>query len=134
MLIVWRDKPPRESELKVRKTRSGQMRGQRSGSPKVDYRSGVGAALILFGCALSGCSIPVADLPVIGLPAGAPARPADPAAYPAVHDMPAARTEPILDPADQAKIETDLIHARDRQAAAAGNPPKPQNQNKPTDQ
>ncbi len=100
------------------------MWGQRL--EKASHRFGVGAVLLLIGCALGGCSIPVADLPLIGVPAGAPARPTDAAVYPAVHDMPAARTEPTLDPADQAKIETDLIQARDRQAAVAGHPAKSQ--------
>ncbi|MDR3468861.1 MAG: hypothetical protein P4M07_23265 [Xanthobacteraceae bacterium] len=84
------------------------------------------AMVAVLGCLLGGCSIPVADLPIVGLPAGAPTRPAEPGVYPAVHDMPAARTEPTLDPADQAKMETDLIHARDRQAAVAGRPAKAQ--------
>lgn len=97
------------------------MQGPR---PKVVRRSAA-LGLALIGCMLGGCSVPVADLPVIGLPAGAPARPAEAGVYPAVHDMPAARTEQPLDPADQAKIETDLKHARDRQAAAAGHPAKP---------
>lgn len=92
--------------------------------------------MAVLGCLMGGCSVPVADLPIVGLPAGAPARPAEPGVYPAVHDMPAARTEPTLDPADQAKIETDLIHARNHQAAVAGRPPKSQDQSqdKPTDQ
>ncbi len=82
------------------------------------------AALVVVGGALGGCSVPVADLPLVGLPAGAPVRPTDAAVYPAVHDMPVARTEPMLDPTDQAKIEKDLIRARDQQAAATGHPVK----------
>ena len=66
-----------------------------------------------------------------GLPAGAPARPPEPGVYPAVHDMPAARAEPTLDPSDQARIETDLVHARERQAAAVGRASK---SDKPSDQ
>jgi hypothetical protein len=83
-------------------------------------RRSAATAAALLGLALGGCSVPLADLPVVGLPAGAPARPAEPVAYPAVHDMPAARTEPVLDPAEQVKIENDLKTARDRQEAAAG--------------
>lgn len=67
------------------------------------------------GVALGGCSVPVADLPVIGLPSGSPTRPADPTPYPAVHDMPANRTDPVLDPAEQAKLSSDLKAVRDRQ-------------------
>jgi hypothetical protein len=97
-------------------------------------RGAIGVALVLLGSALGGCSIPLADLPVVGLPAGAPARPADAdaAVYPAVHDMPAARSEPTLDPADQSKVESDLIHARERQAVAVGRSAKPSD--KPADQ
>jgi len=101
------------------------------GSKQAILRRGAGVALVLAGCLLGGCSVPVADLPVVGLPAGAPARPAEAGVYPAVHDMPAQRTEPTLDPSDQAKIETDLIHARDRQAAAVGRAAK---SDKPSDQ
>jgi hypothetical protein len=88
-------------------------------------------ALVLIGGLLGGCSVPVADLPIVGLPAGAPARPPEPGVYPAVHDMPAARAEPTLDPSDQARIETDLVHARERQAAAVGRASK---SDKPSDQ
>ena len=91
--------------------------------PEILRRS-ASVVLVLTGCLLGGCSVPVADLPIVGVPAGVPARPTDPGVYPAVHDMPAARTEPTLDPADQAKIETDLIHARDRQATVAGHAAK----------
>lgn len=94
-------------------------------------RASAAVGLALLGALLGGCSIPLSDLPVVGLPAGAPARPAEQAAYPAVHDIPAARTEQPLDPADQAKMESDLVKARERQAAAAGHP-KPQD--KPDEQ
>jgi hypothetical protein len=83
------------------------------------------AAIALAGLGLAGCSIPMADLPGIGLPAGAPARGADPAVYPAVHDMPAARTTPVLDPDEQTRIESDLKSARDRQAGVSGQSIKP---------
>jgi len=68
---------------------------------------------------LASCSVPIADLPVVGVPEGAPARPKDPGAFPAVHDMPAAREQPALAPAEQAKIESELAAARDRQSKAA---------------
>lgn len=76
-------------------------------------------ALALPILALGACSVPLADLPVVGVPAGAPARPAEPGAYPAVHDMPAARTDPVLDPTEQAKVEKDLQAVRQRQEGAA---------------
>ena len=74
----------------------------------------IGAALL--GLGLAGCSTPIADLPLVGLPANTPARPATPAEYPAVHDIPAARAEAVLTPEQQEKIEKDLVAARNRQA------------------
>jgi hypothetical protein len=80
----------------------------------------VGAAL---GGALGGCSTgPLADLPqsIGGLPAGAPARPETPAAFPAVHDMPPQRRETLLEPDEQKRIQQDLERARDQQESKAG--------------
>ncbi len=71
----------------------------------------------MLALALAGCSIPIADLPIVGLPANLPARPATTAEYPAVHDIPAARTEAVLTPEQQEKIEKDLVAARNRQAS-----------------
>lgn len=90
------------------------------------------AALLALGLALGGCASTVADLPVVGAPAGLPQRPAQPGEYLPVHDIPTARSnEPTLAPADRAKLEADLIKARDRQAivtpaapAAKTSPPK----------
>lgn len=80
-------------------------------------RAGTIAALLALGLALGGCASTVADLPVVGAPAGLPARPAQPGEYLPVHDIPAARSAgTTLAPADQAKLEADLIKARDRQA------------------
>lgn len=77
------------------------------------------AGAIVATIPLSGCSVSVADLPIVGVPEGAPARPKDPGAFPAVHDMPAPREQSALDPAEQVKIESELAAARDRQAGAA---------------
>ena len=76
------------------------------------------AGAILATIPLAGCSS-VADLPIVGVPEGAPKRPANPGAFPAVHDMPAPREQTALDPAEQARIESEQAAARDRQAAAA---------------
>ncbi len=76
-------------------------------------------ALAVTSFGLTSCSVPIADLPVVGVPEGAPARPKDPGAFPAVHDMPAEREQPALAPAEQAKIESELAAARDRQSKAA---------------
>ncbi len=77
------------------------------------------AGLMVAAIPLAGCSVSVADLSMIGVPEGAPERPKDPGTFPAVHDMPADRADPALDRAEQARIESELAAARDRQAAAA---------------
>ncbi|RIK98155.1 MAG: hypothetical protein DCC74_05235 [Proteobacteria bacterium] len=61
----------------------------------------------------------VADLPMVGLPEGAPARPADPGAFPAVHDIPASREQTLLDAAERERIQRELTAARERQSGAA---------------
>lgn len=88
--------------------------GRRASLSGVAVLAAAAAAL-----SLGGCSVPVADLPVIGLPSGAPARPAESAAYPAVHDIPSARTDPTLSADEQSKVEDDLKAARARQAGQA---------------
>ena len=76
-----------------------------------------GAALAAL---LGGCASTIADnAPVIGLPEGVPERPATPADYPAVHDMPPRRAETPLTKEEQQKLEKDLIEARDGQSKAA---------------
>lgn len=72
--------------------------------------------LAIMGVSLGACSSMVADLPVVGLPANAPARPADPGKFLPVHDIPKAPDAPLMAPAEQARIEAELIAARDRQA------------------
>jgi hypothetical protein len=78
---------------------------------------------------LVGCSPgPMIDrLPEgVGLPAGAPARPTASYQYPAVHDMPPARSAQPLSEDEQLKLEKDLAKLRDRQAReAAGTPETP---------
>ena len=75
--------------------------------------------LLLSALALGGCSISIADLPLVGTPADAPARPKEAGAYLPVHDLPPDRAEPELAPAERAKIQAELVAARDRQASAA---------------
>jgi len=62
----------------------------------------------------------MSEMPAIGLPADAPARPTEPAVYPAVHDMPPPRTAAVLTDLEQQKVEDDLMAARNRQQGAAG--------------
>jgi hypothetical protein len=88
------------------------------------------APAVLSGCASSiggsvGDHLPTA---AGGLPEGTPQRPATPAAYPAVHEMPPSRENQVLTYDEQKKLENDLIAARTRAAAsgkatATGNPP-----------
>ena len=77
------------------------------------------AALFCAAVALSGCSSQIADLPLVGTPADAPARPKEPGAYLPVNDLPPDREEAAMDPKTRAKIQAELIAARDRQAAAS---------------
>jgi hypothetical protein len=79
-------------------------------------------ALLLSALALSGCASSIADMPLLGSPAG-PARPKDADAWLPVHDLPPDRDQPELAPAERAKIEAELVAARDRQASAAAKDP-----------
>lgn len=72
----------------------------------------------LLSLALGGCSTSIADLP-FGTASDAPDKPKDVSAYPAVHDLPAPRDEAAMAPAEQTKVEQELIAARDHQASAA---------------
>ena len=76
-------------------------------------------ALLASALAVGGCSTQIADLPGVGLPADAPERPKEAGAYLPVHDLPPDRNEAAMKPADQAKIQAELIAARERQAAAS---------------
>jgi hypothetical protein len=86
-------------------------------------------AAALAACAsalLSGCSgSMIADhMPtaVGGLPEAAPARPATEAAYPAVHNMPPARSTAPLNDAQQKQLEDDLVAARNRYGGSPDTP------------
>ena len=85
-------------------------------------RAGVPAVVVLLtvalGLPLGGCASTIADMPMVGTPAGAPARPAQPGEYLPVHDLPTSREGTAMAPAEQAKIQAELIAARDRQAVA----------------
>jgi hypothetical protein len=82
------------------------------------------AALLAAAAILAGCSAStVADhMPVAagGLPEAVPQRPATPAPYPAVHDLPPKRQETVLSYEEQKKLEDDLIAAGKKAAGAAG--------------
>src|SRR3954469_5298108 len=82
-------------------------------------KQGLALAALLLALPVGGCATSIADLPVVGVPADAPARPKETGAYPAVHDMPQDRPEAAMDAAERNKVSSDLIAARDRQAATA---------------
>jgi hypothetical protein len=73
-------------------------------------------ALVAMSLALAGCSTSIADLPV-GTAADTPA-PHDPNGYLPVHDLPPDREEAVIPPAERAKIQAELLKARDHQATA----------------
>jgi hypothetical protein len=75
--------------------------------------------LLASALALGGCSTSIAYLPLVGTPADAPARPKEAGAYLPVHDLPPDREESAMAPAERAKLQNELIAARERQAAAA---------------
>ncbi|WP_295851700.1 hypothetical protein [Tardiphaga sp.] len=89
--------------------------------------AGTRVACLLLGLALGlplgGCASTIADLPMVGMPAGAPARPAQAGDYLPVHDLPTSREGTAMAPTEQAKIQAELIAARDRQAVVL--PAKP---------
>jgi hypothetical protein len=67
---------------------------------------------------LAGCSSGqlINNLPAsVALPADAPARPATPYAYPAVHDMPPPRATEPMSAEDQLRLEKELTALRNRQ-------------------
>ena len=74
-------------------------------------------ALFLLALALAGCSTPIGELPISGTPPDAPP-PKDTSGYLPVNDRPPARDEAVIDPSERARIQRELIAARERQAAA----------------
>ena len=85
------------------------------------------AALLVAGAViLTGCSVgTIADhMPTAagGLPEGSPQRPATPAAYPAVHDLPPKRENTVLTDDEQKKLEDELVAARNRNSGTAAKP------------
>ena len=77
------------------------------------------AALLASALCVTGCSSQIADMSSVGTPTSAPARPSEPAGYLPVNQLPPDRDDTEMDPATRAKLEADLIAARERQAAAS---------------
>jgi hypothetical protein len=91
---------------------SGQL-----GGPRAPRAAVTAIAVLLAGLALGGCSIPLSDLPSFG--GSDPAKEKDADGFLAVNATPGGREEKVLEPAERAKVEKELIAARERQAAAA---------------
>jgi hypothetical protein len=95
-------------------------------------------APVIATAVLSGCGSisekmadTMAEAPGIGLPAGAPTRPTEALAYPAVHDVPPPRPTPMLTGIEQKQIEDDLLAARDGQKKLVAEPaPAPKKDSK----
>ena len=104
----------------MRGQRNGDVREMSAGRPnRVQNRVAAWGLLLAAALALGGCSSTIADLPVVGTPADAPARPKEAGAYLPVHDLPPDRDQAVIPPKERAKIESELIAARDRQASTA---------------
>jgi hypothetical protein len=101
------------------KTASGLARRIWKSMPVDQKRALMFGALLASALALAGCSSSIADLPLVGTPADVPARPKEAGTYLPVHDLPPDREEAAMAPAERAKLEAELVAARDRQASAA---------------
>jgi hypothetical protein len=81
-------------------------------------RGWAGAALLLMTLSLGGCSISIGDLP-LGGSSSTDTRAKDNGAYLPVNQLPPDRDEAALNPAERAKMQSELVAARERQASAA---------------
>ena len=86
------------------------------------------AALLLAALSLGGCSTSISEIPIGS--AASDTRPKDTGTYLPVNDTPPARDEAAMDPAERAKVQKELIAARERQASTGKDqgPSKDQNQ------
>jgi hypothetical protein len=74
------------------------------------------AALLLAALALGGCSTSISEISIGS--AASDTRPKEAGAYMPVNETPPAREESAMDPAERAKVQKELIAARERQALA----------------
>ena len=84
-----------------------------------------GLALLLSACASSSPNDVIDSMPssIGGLTADTPARPADPPAYPAVHDMPPPPPNTTLSAEEQIQLENQMTAIKTRQDVITGAPP-----------
>ncbi len=93
-----------------------------------------GAVLLLVALALAGCSTSISEMPIGS--ASSDTRPKEAGAYLPVNELPPAREEAAMPPDERAKVQKELIAAREHQASAAaakgqgqaGDPAQGQNQ------
>jgi hypothetical protein len=76
-----------------------------------------GAALLLVALALAGCSTSISEMPIGS--ASSESRANETSAYLPVNALPPDRDEAAMDPAERAKVQKELLAARDHQASAA---------------
>ncbi len=74
------------------------------------------AALLLAALALGGCSTSISEMSIGS--AASDTRPKEAGAYMPVNETPPAREKSAMDPAERAKVQKELIAARERQALA----------------
>jgi hypothetical protein len=77
----------------------------------------VGTPLLL-SLSLGGCATSTAGSSLMDAHAEAPISPKT-SAYLPVEDLPPQRDQPVMTPDERSKLKTELLAARDRQAAAA---------------
>ncbi len=73
--------------------------------------------MLLVTLALGGCSTSISEMQVGN--ASSDTRAKEPAAYLPVNELPPDREEAAMDPVERAKVQKELVTARDRQASAA---------------
>lgn len=74
--------------------------------------------LSLAGIALAGCSSQIADLQSVGS-TDSSSRVKEVGTYLPVHDLPPERGEAVISPEQRAKIQAELVAAREHQASAS---------------
>ena len=87
------------------------------GSGKRQNGALAGAALLLAAIALGGCSTSIAEMPIGSVSSDTKAK--ETGTYLPVNALPPAREEAAMDPEERAKVQKELVTARDHQASAA---------------
>ena len=73
--------------------------------------------MLLVALALGGCSTSISEMPIGS--ASPDARTNETSAFLPVNALPPDRDEAAMDPAERAKVQKELVAARERQASAA---------------